>query len=117
MRAAAPLQGLLDARLVFTDPPGPDRAAAFGEAAARLAPAGPVKDASDLTRRLLDRERLGCTGLGGGVAIPHCKSSDVREIVLAVGLVPNGVDFNAPDGAPVTVVFLILSPADHPAGH
>jgi mannitol/fructose-specific phosphotransferase system IIA component (Ntr-type) len=89
----------------------------LGEMARRLAAAGAVRDAGELTRRLIERERLGCTGLGAGVAIPHCKSRDVSDIVLAVGLAPQGVDFHAPDGQPVRLIFLILSPADQPAAH
>jgi mannitol/fructose-specific phosphotransferase system IIA component (Ntr-type) len=113
----APLQGLLDPRYVFTDLQGPTMEDTLGEMARRLAAAGAVRDAGELTRRLIDREHLGCTGLGAGVAIPHCKSRDVSDIVLAVGLAPQGVDFHAPDGVPVTLIFLILSPADQPAAH
>ena len=112
-----PLQGLLDPRFVFTDLRGPGMEDVLGEMARRLAAAGAVRDAGDLTRRLIEREQLGCTGLGAGVAIPHCKSRDVSDIVLAVGLAPQGVDFHAPDGQPVRLIFLILSPADQPAAH
>jgi mannitol/fructose-specific phosphotransferase system IIA component (Ntr-type) len=115
--AEGPLQGLLDPRFVFTDLKGPGMEEALGEMARRLAAAGAIRDAGDLTRRLIEREHLGCTGLGAGVAIPHCKCRDVSDIVLAVGLAPQGVDFHAPDGKPVTLIFLILSPADQPAAH
>jgi len=76
-----------------------------------------VRDPADLARRLLDRERLGCTGLGAGIAIPHCKLKDLDEIVLAVASCPEGADFHSPDGIPVTLIFLILSPAEAPALH
>jgi mannitol/fructose-specific phosphotransferase system IIA component (Ntr-type) len=113
----ASLQGLLDPRFVFTDLQGPGMEEVLGEMARRLAAAGAVRDAGELTRRLVVREQLGCTGLGGGVAIPHCKSGDVSDIILAVGLAPQGVDFHAPDGQPVRLIFLILSPAAQPAAH
>jgi PTS system nitrogen regulatory IIA component len=111
------LHGLLDPRFVFADLRGPGLEEALGELARRLAAAGVIRDVPDLTRRLIERERLGCTSLGGGVAIPHCKSRDVDDVVLAIGLAPDGVDFGAPDGVPVTLIFLILSPSDQPAIH
>ena len=117
MDAEAPLQGLLDPRFVFDDLRGEGMEDVLGEMARRLAAAGLVRDVADLTRRLVEREKLGCTGLGAGVAIPHCKSRDVEDIVLAVGITPQGVDFHAPDGKAVTLIFLILSPADQPAVH
>jgi fructose-specific phosphotransferase system IIA component len=117
MDGEAPLQGLLDPRFVFSDLKGPGMEDVLAEMARRLAAAGVVRDVSDLTHRLIEREKLGCTGLGSGVAIPHCKSKDVQDIVLAIGLAPQGVDFHAPDGRPVTLIFLILSPADQPAAH
>ena len=102
------LQGLLDSRFVFADLRGPGLEEVLGELARRLAAAGVIRDVQDLTRRLVERERLGCTSLGGGVAIPHCKSRDVDDVVLAVGLAPEGIDFQAADGVPVTLIFLIL---------
>jgi mannitol/fructose-specific phosphotransferase system IIA component (Ntr-type) len=111
------LQGLAETPYVFTGLRGPGLEDALAEMARRLAAAGAIRDVQDLTRRLVERERLGCTSLGGGVAIPHCKSGEVDDVVLAIGLAPEGIDFHATDGAPVTVIFLILSPVDHPALH
>src|SRR5262245_25718795 len=90
---------------------------ALGGMARRLVEAGGGGDAGELTRGLIEGEDLGRTGLRAGVAMPPCKSRDVSDIVLAVGLAPQGVDFHAPDGIPVTLIFLILSPADQPAAH
>ncbi len=111
------LQGLLDPKLVFNGLAPASLEDALVQLAERVAAAGEVSDAADLTRRLLEREKLGCTGLGGGVAIPHCKLNGVDDIVLAIATVPAGVDFHAPDGVPVTLIFLILSPAQSPALH
>jgi mannitol/fructose-specific phosphotransferase system IIA component (Ntr-type) len=111
------LQGLVDPRYVFTDLRGPGLEEGLGEMARRLAAAGVIRDVQDLTRRLVERERLGCTSLGGGVAIPHCKSRDVEDVVLSIGLAPGGIDFRSADSVPVSLIFLILSPADQPAVH
>lgn len=111
------LQSLIDPKLVFTGLEAGSLEEALAELSRRITSAGVVHDAADLTRRLLERERLGCTGLGGGIAIPHCKLKEIDELVLSVASFPRGVDFVAPDGIPVTLVFLILSPAHAPALH
>ena len=90
---------------------------AFGEIARRLAEAGAIRDAEGTVRRLVERERLGSTALGNGVAIPHVKLAGIAEPVVAVATFSPGVDFVAPDAAPVRVIFLALSPADSPGVH
>ncbi len=110
-------QGLVDERFVFPDLAGRTLEDALAEMAAGLAKAGVIADADDLSRRLVERERIGSTGLGNALAIPHCKVRDLSELVLAVGVSRAGIDFHAADGVPVTLVFLVLSPADAPALH
>jgi len=66
--------------------------------------------AIDLIGEILTREEEGTTGIGKGVAMPHARASDiVKETLIAVGLHADGVDFDATDGAPVHVVFMIAS--------
>lgn len=115
--AAGSLQTIVDPRLVFTGVPGVTAEEVLGELADRLAKAGVVSDARDLARRLVERERLGRTAVGGGVAIPHTKSKDVDDLRLAIATLEPGADFDAPDGAPVTLLFLVISPAQAPALH
>ncbi len=57
-----------------------------------------------------DREAVGSTGLGGGVALPHGRSPDVPHPVLVMALASRGVDFDSLDGKPVRVFVLILTP-------
>ena len=109
--------GIVDPRLVFTGISAVSLSGAFGEIAERLEQAGVVSDAADLARRLLERERLGSTGIGNGIAIPHCKLKEVDGIVLAVASCRPGVDFHAADGIPVTLMFLTLSPPQLPGLH
>ncbi len=111
------LQSLVDSRLVFPDLQAKTLEEVLTEMSSLLAQAGAVKDASDLARRLLEREALGSTGLGSGIAIPHCKLREVSDVVLAVGVSASGMDFHASDGIPVNLIFVILSPADAPALH
>ena len=73
---------------------------------------GIISDPADALSRLLDRERTMSTGMGGGLAVPHAKSEKVRGMVVAMGRVPDGVDFKAIDGRPVRIVFMLLGPPD-----
>lgn len=65
----------------------------------------------DILRAVLAREEMGSTGLGGGVALPHSKTSAVEAPVLIMAVSPGGVDFDSLDGRPVHVLLLILTPA------
>jgi PTS system nitrogen regulatory IIA component len=64
---------------------------------------------------LMDRENLGSTGIGDGVAIPHGKMDDLDDIVLIVGRSLEGVAFQALDNQPCHIFFLVLAP-EHVAG-
>lgn len=63
-----------------------------------------------LVKTLKRRENLGSTGIGKGIAIPHCRSLVVSRLRLAYGRKVSGVDFNSIDGAPVHNFFLIVAP-------
>ena len=63
-----------------------------------------------LARTLRRREKLGSTGIGKGIAIPHCRSLVVNRLHLAYGRRPGGVDFESIDGKPVSHFFLIVAP-------
>lgn len=68
------------------------------------------KSEATLFKTLKRRENLGSTGIGHGIAIPHCRSLVVNRLRLAYGRLPAGMDFNAIDGAPVHHFFLIVAP-------
>lgn len=69
-----------------------------------------AKSEAILFKTLKRRENLGSTGIGKGIAIPHCRSLVVNRLRLAYGRKPEGVDFNAIDGQPVHDFFLIVAP-------
>ena len=77
-----------------------------------LADAVGTLNATEVFDSLVNRERLGCTGLGGSVAIPHSKIAGIDECVGAFMRLSNPVDFDACDGEPVDLVFGLLIPAD-----
>jgi mannitol/fructose-specific phosphotransferase system IIA component (Ntr-type) len=68
------------------------------------------KSEAILFKTLKRRENLGSTGIGKGIAIPHCRSLVVNRLRLAYGRKPSGVDFKAIDGSPVHHFFLIVAP-------
>ena len=68
------------------------------------------KSEETLYKTLKRRENLGSTGIGKGIAIPHCRSLVVNRLRLAYGRKPSGLDFNSIDGAPVHNFFLIIAP-------
>jgi PTS system nitrogen regulatory IIA component len=68
------------------------------------------RSAGTLLRMLQRRENLGSTGVGRGIAIPHCRSLVVSRLRLAFGHLPGGTDFQAIDGRPVFNFFLIVAP-------
>lgn len=111
------LDDLTSPELIFPDLPGSDVPTVLRAFADRIHQAGRVDDADDLYRRLTEREKLGSTGLGDGVAIPHCKLDGIDEVFLAIGICRRDVEFAAADDEPVHVFFLIVSPEDRPAAH
>lgn len=112
-----PASSPFETRRIFLDVPSGSMNAALEDMARRLKESGDIKDSADLAKKLVEREKLGCTGLGNGIAIPHCKLSGLESVLLAVGVSRQGIDFHALDGRPVRLIFLVLSPGEAPAGH
>lgn len=75
------------------------------------------RDVSKLIQTLLDREALGSTGIGQGVAIPHGKCGCVNRVVGAVGTSRAGMNFDSLDGEPVHIFFLLVAPEDSAGPH
>jgi PTS system nitrogen regulatory IIA component len=72
----------------------------------------PTIDADDLLRRFLARERLGSTGVGHGIAIPHCRINNTTGAVGALITLAQPVEFDAIDAEPVDILFAMLVPED-----
>jgi len=71
----------------------------------------------DLVRVLMDRERLGSTGIGGGIGIPHGKLRTLESLILSFGLSRKGVDFESMDGRPTHIFFLLITPENSTGLH
>ena len=82
-----------------------------------LASTNKVKDSKAFLGLILKREKLGSTGIGNGLAIPHAKSDAVDGFAIAFGRHSQGVDFGALDGEKTYLFFMLASPADNVGGH
>lgn len=74
-------------------------------------------DPETVFRAVIEREKIMTTGVGKGIAIPHCKNSDCREFGIALGIQPGGVDFASIDELPAKVIFLLIGPDNNPGMH
>lgn len=76
-----------------------------------------ASEMESIVKAILNREELGSTGIGRGVAVPHTKHGSVDQLVGTVGVSRAGVDFDSLDGEKVFVLFLLVSPLDRPGDH
>ncbi len=73
--------------------------------------------AREIFEAVLQRERLGSTGIGRGIAIPHCRHASVKKITCVFARLETPIAFDAMDGNPVDLIFLLLAPEDAGADH
>lgn len=81
------------------------------ELAHKLAQTHAELDEARILKALVDRERLGSTGIGGGIAIPHAKLAGLNNIYAAFGRSHAGIDFDGTDDQPAHLFFLLIAPA------
>jgi nitrogen PTS system EIIA component len=82
---------------------------------ATIAAARTGLDQREIFNTLLQRERLGSTGLGHGIAVPHVKLAGMRNILCLFARLDEAIDYESHDGEPVDLLFLLLAP-DHASG-
>jgi PTS system nitrogen regulatory IIA component len=82
-----------------------------------LVKSGKVKDKKKMIQTLMEREELGSTGIGQGIAIPHGKSDTVSDLAAAFGVSADGVSFDSLDGEPVNIFFLLVAPEGAAGAH
>ena len=82
-----------------------------------LATNGLVQDEQSVVDAVFAREKTRSTGIGSGIAIPHGKSKAVKELVMAMGLARDPIDFESIDNRPVAIVILLVSPLDQTGPH
>lgn len=86
------------------------------ELAGAIAASTPA-DPDQIAEVLMEREALGSTGIGGGIAIPHGKLNAVQDIRVGFGLSADGIEYDALDGKPVHIFFLLITPENSTGGH
>lgn len=94
-----------------------DKESAITELVDLLDAAGALQDRDIVLNAVLTREKTRTTGIGSGIAIPHGKCSAVKELVMAIGIVKEPIDFQSVDSQPVKIIMLLVSPADQTGPH
>jgi mannitol/fructose-specific phosphotransferase system IIA component (Ntr-type) len=107
----------LDPECVRLDPSKLDKESTLRFLVDLVVEQGVVRDADRLLEALRRREEVVSTGVGNGVAIPHADLPEIEAPRLALGIFPNGVDFDALDEEPVYSVFLLLGTPRTPGLH
>ncbi|MCF6147779.1 MAG: PTS transporter subunit EIIA [Candidatus Kuenenia sp.] len=104
---------------IITDIKATEKEAVIKEMVCALRDAEKIgdEDVVKVIESLMKREELGSTGIGKGVAVPHTKHESIKNIIGTVARSAKGVDFNALDGEPVYLFFLLLSPIDSTGTH
>jgi len=111
------LSELLKTKCIDLDLKGKDKPRIIAELAELLVKSGKAKNKKALTDRLIERENLGSTAIGNGVAIPHAKIEAVKEPTLAFGRSSEGVDFNSLDGEKTYIFFMLVSAKEDVGAH
>ena len=90
---------------------------AISELVTLLSTTGEVKNSKQVLDAVLEREATRTTGIGNGLAIPHGKCTGVDHLVMAIGRPGTPIDFQAIDGRPVNLIWLLASPPDQTGPH
>lgn len=106
------LSELLDEENIITDLSAREKKGVLEELVAAIISAEPSIKKSTLVKVLLERERLGSTGIGDGVAIPHGKYHGLSRPIISFGRSREGLDFDSMDGQPAHLFFLLVAPED-----
>jgi len=94
-----------------------DKKAVITELIDQLDAKGLLLDREQALKSVLLREQTKSTGIGSGIAIPHGKCQAVNELVMALGIAKEPIEFESIDGKPVKIIILLLSPADQTGPH
>ena len=108
---------LLDKKAIKLDLQATEKEEALEELVNALADVRTLGDKKAILKSLVDRENLGSTGIGQGIAIPHGKTEKVSELLAFLGVSRKGVNFEALDGEPVYIFFLLIAPKESAGPH
>jgi nitrogen PTS system EIIA component len=111
------MKEVLKESCVIADLKGSTKAEVLSELVSSLKENGLIDDVKEAVEVVLERETLGSTGIGEGIAIPHGKMKGIGGILCAFGRSKEGVDYDAVDGKPVHIFFLLLAPEESAGLH
>lgn len=111
------LSDILDENNLIPELKARDKKRVIEELTEAIVNSKPVLDKDSLIRILLERESLGSTGIGDGVAIPHGKFHGINELIVSFGRSLKGLDFESMDDEPVFLFFLLVAPEDSASVH
>ncbi len=109
------IQNLLIQDMILPDLKSEDRTGILTEMVSYLKKKNKISKEKDLYDRLLQREKLGSTAIGDGVAIPHCKMKGINNPIVMLAISKKGVNFYSLDGNPSHIFFLVVSSPDNPS--
>ena len=108
---------LLSTSVIAADLQAADKNSVLTELTDVIVNSQPDLDREEVLRVLHERERLGSTGIGDGVAIPHGKLKNIDNLLLSFGRSKKGIDFDSMDGKPAHLFFLLLAPEESVGVH
>ena len=111
------LTDVLNENLVNISLAGTNRDECIKELIDILAAAQTINNAVSIFEAVLEREKIMTTGVGNGIAIPHCKHADSPEFAVCLGIQSKGVDFQSIDKKNVNIIFLLVGPENNPGLH
>ncbi|MDX5298035.1 MAG: PTS IIA-like nitrogen regulatory protein PtsN [Gammaproteobacteria bacterium] len=111
------IQSILTPELTLCGVPGSSKKRILELIAAHVARLHPELDELQIFNNLVGRERLGSTGIGLGIAIPHCRLENCKDVIGALLTLSEGIPFDAIDNEPVDLLFVLIVPQEATSEH
>jgi len=111
------LSQILDVKCIKLDLNSKRKKDAVKEMVNLLYQAGKIKEPQRIEQKIIEREKMGTTGIGGGIAIPHIMTKEVSQTIMAFGRRKEGLNFDAIDGESVHLIFLLIGPKGEESTH
>jgi PTS system nitrogen regulatory IIA component len=111
------ITSILPKESIISELASQDKVSVIRELSEAIQKSHPSINVDKIAKILLEREELGSTGIGSGVAIPHGKLPDLENIIAAFGRSKGGLDFHSQDGEPTHLFFVLVAPANSAGLH
>ncbi len=114
---ALSIQSILTPELTLCGVPGTSKKRVLELIASQVSQQNPELDENQIFNNLIARERLGSTGIGQGIAIPHCRLENCRHVIGMLITLTQGIPFDAIDNQPVDLLFVLIVPQEATSEH